>query len=99
MTGHLQKWQECKQALEKSAIEHPVQWVLAAFCFAFVTGINTMCALFGRSLLRPFSPILGIYAAETSVIFTALFASTLIGVPRQLGGVKNTEGQNAPHAR
>jgi hypothetical protein len=99
MTDRLQKWQESKQALEKRAIEHPVQWVFAAICFAFVTGVNTNCVLFGRSFLRPFSPILGIDAVGTSVMFSALFAVTLIGVLRQLGSVKNTEGQNTPHAR
>jgi hypothetical protein len=91
MTNRLEKWQEYKQRLEKRAIEHPVQWVLAAICFAFFTGVNTICALFGRSFLGRFSPILGIYAVGTSVIFTALFASALIGVLRQLGSAGSAD--------
>lgn len=99
MTNRLAKWQEYKQTLEKRAIEHPVQWVLAAICFAFVTGVNTICALFGRSFLSSFSPILGIYAVGTSVIFTALFAIALIGVLRQLGNARSADGQKTTRAR
>jgi hypothetical protein len=99
MSDRLQKWLEFKQALEKRAIERPVQSVLAAICFAFFTGVNTICALFGRSFLRPFSPILGIYAVGTSIILTALFASTLIGVLRQLGRAGSADGQTTIQKR
>lgn len=83
MSDLRQRWEEYNQLLEKRAMERPVGWVTATTVFAFFAGLNTICALFGRSFLPYFSVMLAVYAVGTTYICVALFAFTLIRVLRK----------------
>jgi drug/metabolite transporter (DMT)-like permease len=76
-------WGPYKRALEKRAMDRPAQWVAATIVFAFVAGVNTICALFGREFITYYSVALAIYAVGTSCIFVALLGFTLIRILRQ----------------
>jgi hypothetical protein len=55
MQEYQRRWEEYQRILEKRAMDHPVQWVTCTTLFAFVAGLNTICALFGRHFLRRFN--------------------------------------------
>jgi hypothetical protein len=77
-----QKWQRYRQTLEKRAIEQPIEWVLATVCFAFITGLNATCAVFGKLIFHPFNPLLALYAVGTASLFTILLAGALVSALR-----------------
>ncbi len=64
-------------------MDHPIQWVACTTVFAFVAGLNTICALFGRHFLPHFNVALAIYAVATTYVCVALLAITLVRVLRQ----------------
>ena len=64
-------------------MDHPAGWVAATTVFAFMTGVNTICALFGGRSLPHFSVALVIYALSTSCIVVGLFGFTLARVLRE----------------
>jgi hypothetical protein len=72
-----------EQALAKRAMEHPFGWVTATIVFAFVAGVNTICALFAGQSLPHLNIAVVIYAVSTSCIVVALFGFTLVRVLRQ----------------
>jgi len=83
-------WSSYKRTLGKRAVERPVGWVAATVVFAFVAGINTICALFNGRSLPHFGIALVIYAMGTSCIVVALFGFTLVRVLRQEKDRSNT---------
>ena len=83
MSDYQHRWQEYIRLLEKRVIDHPVQWVLVTSAFGFLAGLNTICAVFGKSFLRPFSEPLAIYAASTSYLVTIILAFVLVKVLRR----------------
>ena len=83
MRDFRQRWEDYSQLLEKRAVERPIEWVAATTVFAFFAGLNTICALFGRSFLPHFSVALAVYAVGSTYICVALFAFTLIRVLRK----------------
>jgi peptidoglycan/LPS O-acetylase OafA/YrhL len=83
MRGYQRRWEEYERILEKRATDHPVQWVTFTAMFAFVAGLSTICALFGRHFLRRFNIALGIYAVSASCLCVALFAHSLVRALRQ----------------
>jgi hypothetical protein len=93
MSDYQHRWQEYIRLIEKRATEHPVGWVAATSVFGFLTGLNTICALFGQSFLRPFSELLAIYAASTSYLITIILAFVLVRVvrrrPNQTNNIEN----------
>jgi hypothetical protein len=72
-----------QRLLEKRAMDHPVQWVTCTTMFAFVAGLNTICALFGRHFLRRFNIALAIYAVSATYLCVALSALTLVRALQQ----------------
>jgi hypothetical protein len=76
-------WGLYKLALAKRAMEHPFGWVAATIVFAFVAGVNTICALFGGQSLPHFSIALVICAVGMSCIVVALLGFTLVIILRQ----------------
>jgi len=83
MREHQRRWEEYKRVLEKLAMDHPVQWVTCTTLFAFVAGLNTICALFGRHFLGRFNIALAIYAVSATCLCVALVAHTLVRVLQQ----------------
>jgi len=83
MSGIKGRWEEYILVLEKRATERPIQWVACTTVFAFMAGLNTICALFGRHFLPHFSVAIAIYAVATTYICVALLAITLILVLRR----------------
>jgi hypothetical protein len=90
MHDYKEKWDLYKQALEKRAMDRPAEFVAATTVFAFVTGVNTICALFGRKFLPYYSVALAVYAVCTSFIFVALLGFTLVRILRQEKNQTNT---------
>jgi hypothetical protein len=83
MSGIKGRWEEYILVLEKRATEHPIQWIACTTVFAFLAGLNTICALFGRQLLPHFSVAIAIYAVAATYICVALLAITLVRVLRR----------------
>jgi hypothetical protein len=83
MREYQRRWEQYNRILEKRAMYHPIQWVACTTVFAFVAGLNTICALFGRYFLPRFNIILAIYAVATTYVCVALLAFTLVRVLRQ----------------
>jgi uncharacterized integral membrane protein len=83
MSGNLQRWEKYKRSLEMRATKDPIQWVLLTSCFAFMTGVNTVCTLFGGYFLHPFSVVIALYAVATSLIVTALAGTAVVMSLRQ----------------
>jgi hypothetical protein len=83
MRNYQHRWEEYKRAIEKRAMDHPIRWVAITVTFAFLAGLNTICALFGRDFLRPFSIAIAIYAVMTSYVCVALLSLALVRALRQ----------------
>jgi hypothetical protein len=83
MREYRHRWEEYKRVLEKRAIAHPIQWVACTTAFAFVAGLNTTLALFGRYFLPHFNVAVAIYVVSTTYVCVALFDLTLVRVLRQ----------------
>ena len=83
MRDYKHRWEDYKRALEKRAIDHPIQWVIATVVFSFVAGLNTIWALFGSHFQRHFSRAVAIYVVATSYICVAMFGVTLVSVLRR----------------
>ena len=69
--------------VQKTAREHPAQYVFLVTVFAFLAGGNTVILLFGRHFLRHFSFTLALYAVVTSFICMFLFGHILISALRR----------------
>ena len=89
MSDYQHRWKEFIRLLEERAIEHPVGWVLATSVFGFLAGLNTICALFGKYFLRPFSEPLAIYAVTTSYLITITLALVLVRALRRRENLTN----------
>jgi len=92
MQEYQRRWEEYQRILEKRTMDHPVQWVSCTTLFAFVAGLNTICALFGRHFLHRFNIALATYAVPATYLCVALLAHTLVRVLRQKKN--STEAQN-----
>ena len=83
MRDYQHGWENYIRVLEKRAIGHPVQWVVATTLFSFVAGLNTFYALFGGHFPRHLNVVVVIYVVLTSYICVAMFGFTLVRVLRR----------------
>jgi purine-cytosine permease-like protein len=91
MREYQRRWKEYQRVLDKRAMDHPIQSVTLTATFAFIAGLSTICALFGRHFLHRVNIALAIYAVSASCLCVALLAHSLI---RVLGQKKNsTDGR------
>ena len=83
MSNYQHRWENYIRVLEKRAIDHPIQWVIATIVFSFVAGLNTLFALFGGYFPRHLNVVVVIYVLLTSYVCVAMFGFTLVRVLRR----------------
>ena len=83
MSDSRRRWEDYKRALDKRAVDHPIQWVIATIVFSFVAGMNTNYVMFASQFRPHFGTAVTIYVLTTSYICVAMFGATLVRVLRQ----------------